>query len=86
MQSEILKLRIQEIIYPLAGVASLKLAPINAPLPRYQSGQFLTFIFDHLGPKEVRRSYSLSSTYGIDDHLQITVKQQILLSNLQLNL
>ncbi|MCG8330129.1 MAG: ferredoxin--NADP reductase [Chitinophagales bacterium] len=77
MKSEILKLRIQEITYPLAGVATLKLFPINASLPRYQSGQFLTFIFDHLGPKEIRRSYSLSSAYGVDDHLQITVKQQI---------
>ncbi|HEX5025826.1 MAG TPA: ferredoxin--NADP reductase [Agriterribacter sp.] len=45
----------------------------RAPIP-YKSGQFLTFIFESHG-KELRRSYSLSSTPGIDEYLSITVKR-----------
>ena len=40
----------------------------------YQAGQFLTFIFEHKG-KEIRRSYSISSSPGIDEHISITVKR-----------
>lgn len=41
----------------------------------YQAGQFLTFIFDHLEAKPIRRSYSISSAPGVDKHLAITVKK-----------
>ncbi|MDB5230215.1 MAG: ferredoxin--NADP reductase [Chitinophagaceae bacterium] len=41
----------------------------------YRSGQFLTFLFT-IYDKEVRRSYSLGSSPGIDPHLFITVKRK----------
>jgi len=40
----------------------------------YQAGQFLTFIFEHKDG-EIRRSYSISSTPGIDELISITVKR-----------
>jgi ring-1,2-phenylacetyl-CoA epoxidase subunit PaaE len=40
----------------------------------YQAGQFLTFIFKHKD-NEIRRSYSISSTPGIDELIFITVKR-----------
>jgi ring-1,2-phenylacetyl-CoA epoxidase subunit PaaE len=40
----------------------------------YEAGQFLTFLFDING-KEVRRSYSLSSSPQVDELLSITIKQ-----------
>lgn len=54
--------------------ATLILQPLGTEVT-YQAGQFLTLIFPSLGPKPVRRSYSLSSTPGIDNHLAITVKK-----------
>ena len=41
---------------------------------RYQAGQFLTFIFKHRDG-ELRRSYSIASTPGIDELISITVKR-----------
>jgi ring-1,2-phenylacetyl-CoA epoxidase subunit PaaE len=42
----------------------------------YEAGQFLTFLFDHHG-QEVRRSFSIASTPGVDDTIAITVKKKI---------
>lgn len=41
----------------------------------YEAGQFLTFLFDDHG-QEIRRSYSLGSTPGIDAQVFITVKKK----------
>lgn len=41
----------------------------------YEAGQFLTFLIDYHG-QEVRRSFSLASTPGIDDRVFITVKKK----------
>jgi ring-1,2-phenylacetyl-CoA epoxidase subunit PaaE len=50
------------------------LEPSNgSPVP-YLAGQFLTIILQILG-REVRRSYSLCSTPGIDDRLAIAIKR-----------
>ena len=40
----------------------------------YQAGQFLTFIFNSKNG-EIRRSYSVSSTPGVDEQVSITVKR-----------
>jgi ring-1,2-phenylacetyl-CoA epoxidase subunit PaaE len=40
----------------------------------YQSGQFLSFLFDH-GGHEIRRSYSFSSSPAFDSEIAITVKR-----------
>lgn len=53
---------------------TLELAPL-APGFSYLPGQFLTFLFSNIGPRPFRRSYSLSSTPGIDPNPSITVRQ-----------
>ncbi len=40
----------------------------------YKAGQFLTFIFPHSNA-ELRRSYSFSSTPGVDNEFSVTVKR-----------
>ncbi len=52
------------------------LEPDNKSAIEYKAGQFLTLIFHHRG-NEIRRSYSLGSTPGIDNELFITVKRKI---------
>ncbi|MES2645346.1 MAG: iron-sulfur cluster-binding domain-containing protein [Bacteroidota bacterium] len=44
-------------------------------MPVYKAGQFITFLFENNG-KEIRRSYSLSSTPAVDNFLSITVKRE----------
>lgn len=41
---------------------------------RYEAGQFLTLLLEHEG-HEVRRSYSLSSTPGVDARARLTIKR-----------
>jgi ferredoxin-NADP reductase len=41
----------------------------------YQAGQFLTFLFDHLAEKEVRRSYSLCTAPSVDPLPAISVRK-----------
>ncbi len=45
---------------------------INGRVVSYKAGQFLTLIIN--AGKEIRRSYSLSSTPGIDDEMFFTIK------------
>lgn len=42
----------------------------------YDAGQFLTFLIQFRG-REIRRSYSVSSTPGADQHVSITVKRKV---------
>lgn len=69
-----LQLRIADKIRETSRSTTLVLEPVNAPVS-YRAGQFLTFIFDRLGPTQIRRSYSLSSAPGVEDNLAITVKK-----------
>lgn len=71
-----LRLRVIRKKIETPGVVSLTLTPETGSLS-YQAGQFLTFIFEDLGSKEVRRSYSMSSSPSVDEELTITVKQQV---------
>jgi len=74
MIEQILQFRITRIIKETKDTASFVLKEVDGKTVHYKSGQFLTLIFNSKG-NEVRRSYSLSSTPGIDDALQITVKR-----------
>ncbi|WP_158640617.1 ferredoxin--NADP reductase [Anseongella ginsenosidimutans] len=67
-------LRIRQIIRETPDAATFVLEQEDGSPVRYRAGQFLTLIFERHG-KEVRRSYSLSSSPGIDAGLRITVKQ-----------
>ena len=74
---EIVEVQVVERIRETPRAISLVLQPLGKPL-RYRAGQFLTLVFDQgeLGPKEVRRSYSFSTTPGVDPQLTITIKKK----------
>ena len=40
----------------------------------YQPGQYLTFRFDHLAPKPIVRSYTMSSSPCQKTHIEVTIK------------
>jgi len=68
------KLIVTAIKQETDDVKTFQLIPEDGqPLP-YKSGQFLTFLFDERG-KEVRRSYSISSSPDRNEALTITVKR-----------
>lgn len=69
-----IQLRVREKIRETATAMTLVLEPLGQEL-HYQAGQFITLIFNNLGPKEFRRSYSFSSTPGVDEFPAITVKK-----------
>jgi len=69
-----LLLRIREIIRETPHAATFVLETEETRPFDYKPGQFLTLVFDRRG-KEVRRSYSFSSTPGVDPFPMITVKQ-----------
>jgi len=70
-----LSFRIVNIIHETPDTRSFYLELINGSNIDYKAGQFLTFIFTDRG-HEVRRSYSLGSTPGVDDNFFITVKRK----------
>lgn len=69
-----LSLRVSEIIYETPDAITLKLIPDPQERISYKAGQFLTFLLKR-GPKELRRSYSLSSSPVADDFLSVTLKR-----------
>jgi ring-1,2-phenylacetyl-CoA epoxidase subunit PaaE len=69
-----IQLRIREKIWETATALTLVLEPLQDNW-QYQAGQFLTLIFNKLGAKEFRRSYSFSSTPGVDAFPTITIKK-----------
>lgn len=74
MPESLLRLRITDVIEETTEAASFILESVTGNPVSYKAGQFLTFIF-FIHSREVRRSYSISSTPGIDDFLQVTVKR-----------
>ena len=72
---DFLQLRVLEKRKEAPGVVTLILASESGQVD-YKPGQFLTLVFSDLGPSEIRRSYSLSSTPHLDNFLALTVKQQ----------
>lgn len=72
--NHLLQFRIHEVIPETNDANTFILKEINGNNPVYRAGQFLTFIF-RSGEKEIRRSYSFSSTPGIDPYIAITLKR-----------
>ncbi len=70
-----IKLKIVQIIRETADTKSFVLETIDGSELKYQSGQFLTFVFYHFNGEEVRRSYSLSSSYELGEPPTITIKR-----------
>lgn len=70
-----LSFRIINIVHETPDTKSFYLEEVNGINVKYKPGQFLTFIFTDTG-HEVRRSYSLGATPGIDASIFITVKRK----------
>ncbi len=72
--SRLLHLHLERRIRRTAEAATLEFRPLQGPL-NYRPGQFLTLLFHGSDGREIRRSYSLSSTPGLDLLPAITVKR-----------
>lgn len=66
--------RISEIIQQPNHNISIRFEDISGDYPPYKAGQFLTLAFA-FGDREVRRSYSFSSSPAVDEPYEITVKR-----------
>jgi len=66
--------KVSEIVTETPQAITLQLLPLPEQDILYKSGQFLTFIFKR-GQKELRRSYSLSSSPVTDKMLSVTLKR-----------
>ena len=72
---ELLQWKVVRVIPEAKNTISYILEEVSGQPVVYDAGQFLTFIFDYHG-QEIRRSYSLGSTPGIDPQPFITVKKK----------
>lgn len=69
-----LNLKVTEIITETADTLTIRLQPEDDSKLKYEPGQFLTFIFNRHS-KEIRRSFSLSSSPDTDPIPAITIKR-----------
>ncbi len=69
-----LELKVISIVHETKDAVTVQLANLNGEKISYRAGQFLTLIFVKNG-KEIRRSFSLSSSPETDEYLAITVKR-----------
>ncbi|MGX5818468.1 2Fe-2S iron-sulfur cluster-binding protein [Chitinophaga lutea] len=74
MRDLYIQLRIADIIRETPDTFTYRMAPADGKPVKYEAGQFLTFLIELHG-REYRRSYSFSSTPGIDPFLAVTVKR-----------
>lgn len=72
---ELLQWKVVRVIPEAKNTVSYVLEAVGEQTIHYQAGQFLTFLFDVHG-QEVRRSFSLGATPGIDPQVFITVKKK----------
>lgn len=72
---EILQWKVIQVIPETPDAKTYVLEEVNGKPVTWDAGQSLTFLFSHLG-HEIRRSYSICTTQGIDKHIAITVKKK----------
>lgn len=72
---EFLELIVKEVVSETKEAKSYVLEAFDGGPILYEAGQFLTLIIEFNG-HDVRRSYSMGSTPGIDERLFITVKRK----------
>ena len=68
------KFRVTDIIDRPNNNISIRFQDLSGMYPKYKPGQFLTLVFNFEG-REVRRSYSFSSSPDLDEPYEITVKR-----------
>src|SRR5438105_4579613 len=73
---ELLQWKVIQVLPEIADTVTYVLEEAQGKSVHYEAGQFLTFLFYH-GEREIRRSYSICSTPGIDKHIAITVKKKV---------
>jgi ring-1,2-phenylacetyl-CoA epoxidase subunit PaaE len=66
--------RVIKIIPETKDASTFVLLEINDQPVSYEAGQFLTFVLS-IKDHEIRRSYSICSTPGIDEHIAVTIKR-----------
>jgi ring-1,2-phenylacetyl-CoA epoxidase subunit PaaE len=71
-----LSLTVKDIIRETEDTYTYILEETNGAAVDYEAGQFLSFLINIHG-RELRRSYSISSTPGIDPYLSVTVKKVV---------
>lgn len=74
MRDLYITLRITQIIREIPDTFTYRFENADGTPVKYRAGQFLTFLID-LNGTEYRRSYSLSTTPGIDADLAVTIKR-----------
>jgi len=74
MQENVLSLRIRDIIFETSDTRTFVLELADGGSLTYEAGQFLTFLL-HVNGHEIRRSYSMSSTLGVDAYPAVTIKR-----------
>lgn len=68
------KFQVSNIIYQPNDTVTITFRDLSRSYPKPKAGQFLTLCFT-FGEREVRRSYSFSSSPDVDEPLAITVKR-----------
>lgn len=68
------KFRVSDIINHPNHNISIRFEDLSGNFPTYKAGQFLTLCFE-FGEREVRRSYSFSSSPDVDEPYEVTVKR-----------
>lgn len=71
----LLQWKVVEVIPEAKDTITYVLTEISGQEVQYEAGQFLTFLFDDHG-HEIRRSYSMSTTPGIDATVSVTIKKK----------
>jgi len=72
----LIQLRVVDSRVEATDTVTIVLEPVDGGVLEYRAGQFLTFLFV-LNGRELRRSYSFSSTPGIDRLPSVTVKRVV---------
>jgi len=70
----VIRVRVVASFSAATDAVTIVVEPVDGGVLEYRAGQFLTFLFVFNG-REVRRSYSFSSTPGIDGLASVTVKR-----------
>ena len=77
METNKIWLRVSRTVQQTRDSVQVFLMVENEQVFAYEAGQFLTLIFPDLGPSEIRRSYSLSSSPAAEEPLSICVKRTV---------
>lgn len=73
---DVIQWKVIQVMAETSDVYTYVLEEANGRIVHWEAGQSLTFLFYHHG-HEIRRSYSICTTPGVDKHIAITVKKKV---------